>query len=612
MRFKVKKPSPPSVKSAVKAVQKAAPRPASNAAKSVRSASSSAKKGASSIARGAQRMSKAAKPTPAKAAKAIKKNGGKVQALAAPGTRIRYREEIAKAGSRNRDTRINSRNSTTIRKLDPGRYVVRKRNSGKPSLNTPKKPSRINKIPPGMVLKAASALASQGNKSDEAIKSISRVAKMAGGGVNAMAAPATNIGKSPGLSGIGSRDRRRRTNTRNTLANSRLKPGKYLIRDRLRPSSGGLPKSPAARNLLNKAKKTFSNPGKPIAKAVKSPKKALSKKIKAASKAKVQFPKNVKGPKATCPLLKQKGLKQSNAMFKAPKLSMPKSKVKAGAVIGGAIGAMVGGVPGAVIGAAIGAGVGRVQELNKPKIINRRTPKKEPPYGGPQPIDKDIKRLQELAKVPRKKRSKDQNAELCKLLGSIGPDPDFAVKDKENQDRLERSLQKLVKEDKEVAEANKNWQKLSDKQKSSVAEKILKAQRDSYNPTMSAPTFTTFNEPFKPASDGRKYILNGDYNHSNNRIRLNTHEDAKFGKNLESAANILCHEQAHRYQHVLVDMMNNGQITPSSPYYRQAQIWSANFDAYQSTGAGDSFACYEGQAVERHSHVAEDAAHAGI
>jgi hypothetical protein len=596
MGFKIKKPRPPSVKNAVKAVQKAAPRPASNAAKSVRSASSNAKKGASSIARGAQRMSKAAKPTAAKAAKAIKQAG---KPLTAKATKIKNSPELRRIGSRQQIGRKLTQNRITTAKLSPGRYNIRYRPSKSPKLSSLKP----------KVAKASSAIKQLSKKSAPAINKVSKAA----GKVGALAAKGTPIIRNIDIPReVGLRDRRRRINTRNTITISRLTPGRYVVRDRLRPSSGGLPKPPAARNLLNKAKKTFSNPGKPIAKAVKSPKKALSKKIKAASKAKVQFPKNVKGPKATCPLLKQKGLKQSNAMFKAPKLSTPKSKVTAGAVIGGAIGAMVGGVPGAVIGAAIGAGVGRLQELNKPKIINRRTPKKEPPYGGPQPIDKDIKRLQELAKVPRKKRSKEQNAELCKLLGSIGPDPDFEVKDKENQNRLERSLQKLVKEDKEVAEANKNWQKLSDKQKSSVAEKILKAQRDSYNPTMSAPTFTTFNEPFKAASDGRSYILNGDYSHSNNRIRLNTHKDAKFGKNLESAANILCHEQAHRYQHVLVDMMNNGQITPSSPYYRQAQIWSANFDAYQSTGAGDSFACYEGQAVERHSHVAEDAAHAGI
>lgn len=597
MGFKIKRPSPPSVKSAVKAVKKAVPpSPAASAAKSLRQAGSSASQKTSQLARGAKRIAKT--------------TGGKVGALAADGTRIRYGTEISRIGSRDRIRRINSRNTTTTRIIRPGAYTVRYRGGTRPNL--PKTPIKRPPMPPGMVLKsmqATQSLIDRSGKSIDAVKNVSKAAKKAGDKVGALAAKGTKIPSGAEIRRIGSREQRRRINTRNRITAGKLRPGSYVVRDRALPS---LPKSSSGPKLLDKAKKTFSNPGKAISKAAKSPKKSLAKKIKAASKAKVKFPKNVKGPKATCPLLKQNAASVKAPKFKGPKIKSPANKVAAGAVIGGAIGWAVGGPVGAVAGAAIGAGVGRLQELNKPKRINRRTPKKEPPYGGPQPIDKEIKRLQELASVPRNKRSTEQNAELCKLLGSIGPDPDFAAKDKENQDRLERSLKKLIKDDKEVVEANKDWSKLSDKQKSAVAEKILKAQRDAYNPTMSAPTFTTFNESSKTASDGNKYILNGDYNHSKNIIRLNTNETAKFGKNLESAADILCHEQAHRYQHVLVDMMNNGQITPSSPYYRQAQIWSANFDAYQSTSQGDSFKCYEGQAVERHSHVAEGAAHAAI
>jgi hypothetical protein len=303
MKMKVKKPSPPSVKAAAKAVKKAVSNPVSAAAKSVKQAGGNVKKNTGSIARGAKRIGKTVKPSATRAAKAIKqrsqkgigkikkaaKKAGKITALAAPGARDRYANEIRKAGTRQRITRANSRNVTTVRRIATGSHVVRYRNS---------------------LAKAGKTKVSSGKK------------------------------------------------------------------------------------LLKKAKKTFSKPGKPIAKAFKSPKKALSKKIKAASKAKVQFPKNVKGPKATCPLLKQKGLEQSNAMLKTPKLRIPKPSANVvggiiGGVVGGSIGMVVGGGAGAVVGARVGARI-VAQEFNKSNVVSRRTPDYSSKYraGKPQPGNK--------------------------------------------------------------------------------------------------------------------------------------------------------------------------------------------------------------------------------
>lgn len=255
MGFKVKRPSPPSIKSAAKAVTKAVPRPASSAVKSVKKASGNLKQRAGPIARGAKRVSKSVKPSPAKAAKAIKqrakkgvgklkkaaKKAGKIGALAAPGTRERYAGEIRKVGSRQRITRVNSRNVTTIRKLTPGSNVIRYRNS------LPK------------------------------------------------------VGKS---------------------------------------------KLPTGKKLLGKAKKKFSKSGKAISKAGKSPKKSLSKKLKAAKQSKLKFPNNIKGAKATCPLLKNAIKPQASHNKVKIKIPVPSPQV-----LGGVIGYAVGGPMGAVLGA---------------------------------------------------------------------------------------------------------------------------------------------------------------------------------------------------------------------------------------------------------------------
>lgn len=224
-------------------------------------------------------------------------------------------------------------------------------------------------------------------------------------------------------------------------------------------------------------------------------------------------------------------------------------------------------------------------------------------YGGSnKPIDESIKKLRELAAIPRNKRTKKQNEKLCKLLGNTGPDPDFQKRDKKNQKRLSEELKKLIKNDKLVAKASKDWANMNVKDKAKVMKKILAAQRRAYKPPkMAPPKIETYDEGVK---DG--FITNGTYNHGKNLIRVNTNPKAKAGTSFEKTVMLLCHEQAHKYQHLVVDNMKSGKIGPSSPYYRQAQIWEANTRAYQSTSSGDSFDCYKKQALERHSHAAED------
>jgi hypothetical protein len=275
MKMKVKKPSPPSVKAAAKAVKKAVSNPVSAAAKSVKQAGGNVKKNTGSIARGAKRIGKTVKPSATRAAKAIKqrsqkgvgkikkaaKKAGKITALAAPGARDRYANEIRKAGTRQRITRANSRNVTTVRRIATGSHVVRYRNS---------------------LAKAGKTKVSSGKK------------------------------------------------------------------------------------LLKKAKKTFSKPSKSIGKLSTSSKKSFGKKLKATRKTKLKFPSNVKGAKATCPLMK-------NAMTSPKSFNQGKIKIPSPSqnILGGIIGYATGGPIGAVLGAAGGK---RTVDFtsNMARIIARR------------------------------------------------------------------------------------------------------------------------------------------------------------------------------------------------------------------------------------------------
>jgi hypothetical protein len=135
-----------------------------------------------------------------------------------------------------------------------------------------------------MVLKsmqATQSLIDRSGKSIDAVKNVSKAAKKAGDKVGALAAKGTKIPSGAEIRRIGSREQRRRINTRNRITAGKLRPGSYVVRDRALPS---LPKSSSGPKLLDKAKKTFSNPGKAISKAAKSPKKSLAKKIKVTKK----------------------------------------------------------------------------------------------------------------------------------------------------------------------------------------------------------------------------------------------------------------------------------------------------------------------------------------
>jgi hypothetical protein len=210
---------------------------------------------------------------------------------------------------------------------------------------------RVAKSVKPSVKKATKAIKTQAKKGQSVVKKISNAAKKAGRGVS------KSISK---------------TSQKTKTAAKAIKTKGKQLKSTVKKAAG-------------KAKKAFAKSGKKASKAAKSAKKKLGKTLQKAKKAKVIFPKNVKGPKATCPLLTGKGAKLASVKLKAPKLKIPKPNANVvggiiGGVAGGTIGLIVGGIVagpvgavGAVVGARVGARIGR-QEFNKPKVVNKRTP----------------------------------------------------------------------------------------------------------------------------------------------------------------------------------------------------------------------------------------------
>jgi hypothetical protein len=176
---------------------------------------------------------------------------------------------------------------------------------------------RVAKSVKPSVKKATKAIKTPAKKGASAVKNISNAAKKAGRGVSKSISKTSQKTK--------------------TAAKAIKAKGKHL--------------KSTVKKAAGKAKKAFAKSAKKARKAAKSAKKKLNKSLGKAKKAKVTFPKNVKGPKATCPLLAGKGATPASVKLKAPKLKIPKPNAN---VVGGIIGGVVAGPIGVIVGAAGG------------------------------------------------------------------------------------------------------------------------------------------------------------------------------------------------------------------------------------------------------------------
>jgi hypothetical protein len=191
--------------------------------------------------------------------------------------------------------------------------------------------------------------------------------------------------------------------------------------------------------------------------------------------------------------------------------------------------------------------------------------------------------------------SKEDKAALKRLYSVKYIDPDFEKIDKANRDNM---IQKL-KNDPEIVAAKANWATMSADERFKIMQKVADHQADAYG--ISKTTLERFDEPPK---DG--YITEGYYQHSDGKLHINTNPSSSFG-NFDDALDTVTHENGHRYQHKLIDDLDNGKIKPGDPLYDQAETFKLNNEYYTNDKPE-----YFTQPMENHSRTTGDAAKSAI
>jgi hypothetical protein len=126
-----------------------------------------------------------------------------------------------------------------------------------------------------------------------------------------------------------------------------------------------------------------------------------------------------------------------------------------------------------------------------------------------------------------------------------------------------------IKSDPAFKNARENWDKLSEKQRVDIMQKAVDYQADAYG--IPKTTIETYSE-----DDPTDY---GYYRHSDGKLHINAHDSALKNGGFDEAIDTAVHENGHRYQHMLVDKLNNDEIKEGDPLYNQAMTFKMN-DGY--------------------------------
>ena len=163
---------------------------------------------------------------------------------------------------------------------------------------------------------------------------------------------------------------------------------------------------------------------------------------------------------------------------------------------------------------------------------------------------------------------------------------------KKFDDQKRNELVKKLKSDKIVQNAQKNWSKLTEKEKLAAMQQVVKLQADTYG-FSKTPEVKLYD---KAPKNGM--ISNGTYKGS--KIHLNKNKDSKFGTSFEKAVNVVTHEAAHHYQHELAEKFEKGKIPKSDPAYEQAKLFAINNESY--VPSKEEFNTYQKQPLENHAN----------
>lgn len=199
--------------------------------------------------------------------------------------------------------------------------------------------------------------------------------------------------------------------------------------------------------------------------------------------------------------------------------------------------------------------------------------------------------------------SDDDKAAIEKLYSVRCLDPEFEKAEKKHRDQL---IEKL-RNDPEIAKARADWPTLSTEDRVKMMEKVAKYHCDAYGTDSSTLKIETYDkEPKKDADGNVTGWNNGAYSHSSGTLKINTNSywDAAANEGVkindfDRALDLATHEAGHRYQHVLAERVESGDLKPGDPEYNQAVTFKLN-DKHYVKSSND---VYETQPMETHSRV---------
>lgn len=238
-------------------------------------------------------------------------------------------------------------------------------------------------------------------------------------------------------------------------------------------------------------------------------------------------------------------------------------------------------------------------ELNREDIAKRIAKELKPDEIKHMPIEVRNRLMQE---IERDGFTDDDKAAMRELYKVRTLDPEF-----EEAERVKREeLIKRLKEDPELSEARKNWGEMDKDAKLDVMRKVAGLHSEVYGTKDVDPPMTvepSYKEPNYDRDGKVESWNNGTYNHRTGKLTVNTHEyeGVKFN-NFDRALDLAVHESGHRYQSVLADKVESGDLTEDDPEYNQAVAFRINDSRYgYYARSKESNVAYRNQPREAHS-----------
>jgi hypothetical protein len=176
----------------------------------------------------------------------------------------------------------------------------------------------------------------------------------------------------------------------------------------------------------------------------------------------------------------------------------------------------------------------------------------------------------------------------------------------ENAERqLHQRFVDQLNRDPMITKARENWEHMQPPQKLKVLKRVADLHAAAYGTTKAAESeslsIEAFDEPPELDAGGQPTSRSyGDYSHSSGTIRFNIHPGLGL-KSFNEALGKITHEAQHRYQCVLIDRLESGDLKRGDPEYDQAVTFQLNRGYY----VDDWEDGYIFQPLEAHAHAVD-------